>query len=746
MIKLLNWWRKYRAPVAPGIVIILLVAVLQSVKIPVVSPITDRVGLLAFDSFQRISPREYRDAPVRILDIDDETIARYGQWPWPRTDIARLTQTLGNAGAAAIAFDIVFSEADRTSPHALARRFADTDPAVANVLNAMPDNDAQFASILGATPSVMGFFLTGDKKAVNIEPKAGMISLGSPPTSVMGFTSAISPLPELYAAAPGAGSVSIVPDSDSVIRRAPLIARQRDTILPSLSLDSLRLALGTDSVLIKTSDGSEEYSTPGDVVSIKIGDIEIPTNEAGELWLHYSRAVPDRIVPAWRLMSGDLSAADKKRFFEGNIVFIGTSAIGLRDLRSTPLNDTELGVMVHAQAAEQIIQQDFLTRPDWAVGLERLLLLVLGLALVLTLPMLGALWGALLGGAAVAVMGAGSWLAFAQYGYLLNPTWPIIGIILAYLAVTSLTFYREEKQRAHIHSAFGRYLAPELVRRIANDPEKVKLGGEEREMTVLFCDVRSFSTISESMSPDEIIRFLIRLLTPLTDILIEHRSTIDKYIGDAIVAFWNAPLDDPDQYENAARGALAMLAALDYLNQHPEARSDVNWPGVVKVGIGLNAGPCCVGNMGSEQRLSYSLIGDTVNLAARIEGQTKFYGVDIAIGSSLKTAIHGFATAELDLVRVVGRSQPETIYALLGAEEVAASPDYQTFKSGHEAMLTAYRAREWDVAEAQRTAHSALAARFGLAKLYLLYAARIAAFRSDDPGSAWDGVFEATSK
>jgi adenylate cyclase len=744
MTKLRNWWRRYRVPVTPGIAIILLVAVLQSVKIPIVSPITDRVGLLAFDSFQRISPREYRDAPVRILDIDDETIARYGQWPWPRTDMARLTQALGNAGAAAIAFDIVFSEADRTSPHALARRFADTDPAVAALLNGMPDNDAQFATILGATPSVMGFFLTGDKKAVTIEPKAGMISLGSPPTSVMGFTSAISPLPALYAAAPGAGSVSIVPDSDSVIRRAPLIARQGETILPSLSLDALRIALGTDSVLIKTSDGSEEGSAPGDVVSLKIGDTEIPTNEAGELWLHYSRAVPERIVPAWRLMSGDLSAAEKKRFFEGNIVFIGTSAIGLRDLRSTPLNDTELGVMVHAQAAEQIIQQDFLTRPDWAVGLERLMLLVLGLALVFTLPMLGALWGALIGGTAVVVMGAGSWLAFEHYGYLLNPTWPIIGISLAYLAVTSLTFYREEKQRAHIHSAFDRYLAPELVRRIANDPGKIKLGGEERDMTVLFCDVRSFSTISEKMSPDEIIRFLIKLLTPLTDILIEHRSTIDKYIGDAIVAFWNAPLDDPNQYENAACGALAMQAALGHLNQHPEARSDVNWPGVVKVGIGLNAGPCCVGNMGSEQRLSYSLIGDTVNLAARIEGQTKYYGVDIAIGSSLNQAIPGFATIELDRVRVVGRSQPETIYALLGAEEVAASADYQAFKSGHEAMLTAYR--EWDIADAQLAAHLDLAGHFGLAKLYALYADRIAAFRSDDPGSAWDGVFDATNK
>lgn len=552
--RLRTWWRRHRLAVIPGLLLIIGLALVQSVKLPVISPLVDRIGLSVFDSFQRISPRPYQEAPVRIIDIDDETIRRMGQWPWPRTDIARLVQKLGDAGAAAISFDIVFSETDRTSPHALAKRFAASDPGVAQQMAQLPDNDDQLASVVGAYPVVLGFFLTPGDGGNEVAPKAGMVSLGTPPSSVANFGDAVVPLPKLVEPAAGLASLSILPDSDSVIRRAPLIGRQGDTILPALSLESLRVALQTDSVLIKTTDGSAEGSAPGDVVSLKIGETEIPTNAAGEMWMYYTRSVPDRVVPAWKLFDDALSAQDKARLIEGNVVFIGTSAIGLRDLRSTPLNDTELGVMVHAQAAEQIIHQDFLTRPDWAVGLERALLLVLGILLVVRLPTLGAAFGGILAAVLVAAMVLGSWLAFQRYGYLLDPTWPVLGLVLAYVTVTGLTFYREERQRAYIHQAFDRYLAPELVKRIAEDPSQLQLGGEERDMTVLFCDVRSFSSISEKLTPDEIIRFLIALLTPLTDTLLTSRATIDKYIGDAILAFWNAPLDDPSAPGGGMRG------------------------------------------------------------------------------------------------------------------------------------------------------------------------------------------------
>lgn len=741
-----QWWRRHKLAVGAGLALVLVLALVQSVAIPVVSPVVDRIGLQVFDSYQRLSPRAYEDAPVRIIDIDDETIRRYGQWPWPRTDIARIAQKLGDAGAAAIAFDIVFAEADRTSPRALARRFAASDPVIAATIAQLPDNDAQLAAVIASHPVVLGLFLTPGTDGVKVEPKAGMISLGTPPASVDDYSSAILPLPALAAAATGLGSLSIRPDPDAVIRRAPLLGRQGDTLVPALSLEAMRAAYQTGSVLVKTTDGSAEGGAAGHVVSVKVGDIEVPTNAAGEMWVHFTRPVPARTIPAWRLLSDALSPAELGGLINGNIVFVGTSAIGLRDLRATPLNDAELGVMIHAQATEQMILEHFLVRPDWASGLERALLLLLGIALVLMLPQIGAAWGAAAGMTAIGGMAAGSWLAFDRLGYLLNPTWPVLTLLLAYLLVTGLTFYREERQRAYIHRAFDRYLAPELVKRIADDPSQLELGGEEREMTVLFCDVRSFSSISEKFTPDQIIRFLIALLTPLTDTLIDHRATIDKYIGDAILAFWNAPLDDPDQHDNAARAALAMVALVDALNRNPPAQGEIIWPGDVRIGIGLNSGPCCVGNMGSQRRLSYSLIGDTVNLASRIEGLTKYYGVDIAIGSAMQAEVSSFACIELDLVRVVGRGAPEAVFALLGDPARAEQADFTGFKARHNAMIAAYRARQWTAAQEQLAGNREAALGLGLGKLYSLYAERIAAFARNDPGAGWDGVFAATSK
>ncbi len=746
MTRLRRWWQGAGKVTLPGLLVVVLIALLQTITIPAISPIIQGVGLQVFDVYQRIHPRPYEAAPVRILDIDDETIRRYGQWPWPRTDMARLTLAMGEAGAAAIAFDIVYSEVDRTSPRALASRYEQSDPAAAKLLRELPDNDAQFAQVLGATPSVMGFFLTSGTKQQQARPKAGLAISGTPPSSAPSFSNAVLPIAQLLEPAAGLGSLSIEPDADSIIRRAPLIARQGDQFLPSLSLEAMRVAFQTNSALIKTTDGSGEGAAAGDVVAVRVGDVEVPTNESGEMWMHYTRPVPERIVPAWMVLSGALSPDVLQKTFEGHIVFIGTSAIGLRDLRSTPVNERELGVMVHAQAAEQMILGKYLNRPDWAIGLERTLILVLGLGLVLLLPRIGAKWGAVLVIVALAALFLGSWYAFVQQRYLLNPTWPALAMIFAYLIGTVLVYYREEKQRAYIHNAFDRYLSPELVRRIADDPSQLELGGEEREMTVMFCDIRSFSRISESLSANAIIRFLIAFLTPMTDILIGRRGTIDKYIGDAILAFWNAPLDDPDQYENAALGALEMVGKLAELNRTMPLQDAEPWPGDVKIGIGLNAGPCCVGNMGSQQRLSYSLIGDTVNLASRIEGLTKYYGVEIAIGSALHEKIPHFATVPLDLVRVVGRDRPEEVHVLLGDQTLAATERFQAFAKGHAEMRAAYMQRQWADADRLRLHWLDEARHFSLGKLYSIYEDRIAAYRERDPGPDWDLVYSATEK
>lgn len=723
-----------------GLLVVAIIGALQFANIAA----TDRFGLMVFDAYQRAAPRVYEDAAVRIIDIDEESIERLGQWPWPRTQIAELTDRLAEAGVAAIAFDIVFAEADRTSPDQIAAQIEEANPELAATLTGLQPNDSVLADSFALSPVVNGFFLVREKRGEVLELPSGMATLGSPPAYMQpDYQGVIQPLPELRGAPSGLGSLSIEKDADGVVRRAPLIFLHRGELVPSLSVEALRVAQGADATLVKTSDGSGEMrGLSGAVLSVKTGDFTAPTNDVGEMWLHYTEAAPQRTIPAWQIMASDKQAADLAPAVEGQIVFIGASAIGLRDLVTTPLQESAPGVSIHAQAVEQMILGAFLTRPDWARGLELFALILLGGALALILPKVGALWGACLGLTGIAASAGGSWYAFTGQQFLLDPTFPIAALVMVYAVQTLMGFYQEERQRSYIHKAFDRYLSPEMVRQIAANPDKLQLGGEEREMTVLFCDVRGFSRISEQYEPQEVINFLTGFLTPMCDILIANKATVDKFIGDAILAFWNAPLDDPDHFKNGARAALAMNAALRELNQTMPLKDGQIWPDTVKIGIGINAGLCCVGNMGSQQRLSYSLIGDTVNIASRFEGLTKQYGIDILIGSALAEQLDGFALLELDRVKVVGREAPDTVYALLG-DEAAQIGDLAAI---HSEFLADYRAQEFDKATAQLSENASQYEQAGLANLHTIMLARIRQLQTVPPGSNWDGVFEATEK
>ncbi|MGB5484985.1 adenylate/guanylate cyclase domain-containing protein, partial [Parasphingorhabdus sp.] len=308
------------------------------------------------------------------------------------------------------------------------------------------------------------------------------------------------------------------------------------------------------------------------------------------------------------------------------------------------------------------------------------------------------------------------------------------------------SFRQEERQRAYIHTAFDRYLSPEMVRQIAANPERLQLGGEEREMTVLFCDIRGFSRISEQYDPKEVINFLTGFLTPMCNILLEKKATVDKFIGDAILAFWNAPLDDPDQFRNGARAALQMVDSLERLNRELPQQAGQVWPPDVKIGIGMNAGLCCVGNMGSQQRLSYTLIGDTVNIASRFEGLTKQYGVQILIGSALAERLDGFALLELDRVRVVGRDASDTVFALLGDERMNEDAGFAKLRSRHDRFLELYRAQNWAEAGAMLAAQEKAYRDAGLAILVEVFRQRIDKLSGRPIRKDWDGVFEATEK
>jgi len=733
-----------RGPYLAGLLAVAALLLLQWLSLPSL----DRFGLLLFDAYQRIQPRTGQESPVRVVTIDEESIRRLGQWPWPRTELARLTDRLRDAGAAVVAFDIVFSEPDRTSPARIAddlRRRGVLSPGL-SALETLPDNDAVFARSLASTKSSLGFFLSqaGSSGSLAPAPRAGFAVAGSPPSSVAHYAGAVRSLPALEAAASGGGFVSIGNDGDGVVRQVPLLAWQGGTLQPALSLDALRQAEDAGAIMVRTSDASSEGgSERGRVVSLKVGRFEVPTTGSGDLWMHYATPGAEAGTPAWKVLSDATGPAELERSFAGTIVLVGAEAAGLRDLVVTPVRDRELGVNVHAQALEQMILGQFLTRPDWARGAERALLLVLGLILAGLVPRLGALKGALLGLVLVAGTLGGSWLAFTGMHMLLDPVYPVLALVLVWMLQTTLVYLREERRRAYIHSAFDRYLPPEQVRRIAADPGQLELGGEERDMTVLLCDIRGFTEISEKLDPREVIRFLIAFQTPMCDVLLAHNATLDKYIGDAILAFWNAPLDDPDQHRNAARAALAMADRLEALNRGmPDAGEP--WPGQVRMGIGLGSGLCCVGNVGSASRLSYSLIGDTVNLVSRLDGLTKHYGVTIVLDSALQSHLPGFATIELDRVVVVGRDEPETVHALLGDENMRATPDFGRFAQMHGEFLAASRAGDWAVALRGLESLAGPAQRFGIVPLYSFYRSRIDTQRR--AGNAWDGIFRPGEK
>ena len=707
-----------------------------------------RVKLQVFDAFQRAAPWQPAEASrVAVIDIDEASIARFGQWPWPRTDLAELTRRLGKAGARAVAFDIVFAEADRTSPEAVASRY--DDALLSEKLSELPSHDKRFVESFAALPIVTAYyFLAADKGGRSVEPRANFTIKGTlPRRKVPTYAGALLPLPAIESASDGIGFVSLQSDMDGIVRRVPLVAIEGEKLVPSLSLEAIRVAKGIDIPNLLASDGTgETLASPGAAVSVNLQDTVIPVNQAGEMWVHFPSETASELIAAWRVISGEISDEDLAAQVSGKVVFVGGSAEGLQDLVATPFNESEAGVLVHAAAAEQMLAGHFLTRPDWARGLEAALILLLGAALSLLVPRLGAALGAAAALIGIVAVGGLSWFAFTGGGYLLDPTWPMLAVITVYAVQTVAGFYREERRRSYIHSAFDRYLSPELVRQIAADPDKLELGGEERDMSVLMCDVRGFSRISERYTPREVIEFLIAFLTPMSEILLANKATLDKYIGDAILAFWNAPLDDPDHPANAARAALAMIDKTKELNETMDGQTDTVWPDNVKIGIGLNTGLCCVGNMGSRERLSYTLIGDTVNVASRLEGLTKQYGVPIAIGEAAANRIGEFAQFEIDCVRVVGRDLPARIYALLGDEGMASGARFLALRNAHEAMLTAYRAQQWDRAEALLVENRDAYEDHDVSGLNALFIDRIAGLRVDPPGLDWEGVYQATAK
>ena len=701
----------------------------------------------SFDALQILKPRPYESAPVRIIDIDDETLARLGQWPWPRVELARLVRRLGKLGAATVAFDAVFAEKDRTSPSSLVHLWKG-DPRAKELtpkLLSLPDHDRAFAAALASVPTVMGVTMVEGKNATMPLVKAKFAYGGSGPLAFLRiYSGAVRNLPELEEAAAGVGAFLFQPDHDLMVRKAPMLVRKDSTLIPALAAEAIRVVQGEANIKVKAAGGSGESSYGGmtGITHVRIGAYTVPTDDEGRIWMYYTMPAPERVIPAWRLYEKDFDAAT----VEGTIAFIGTSAAGLRDLRPTPLNPVAAGVEVHANAAEQILLGRFLHRPDWATGAEFLFIVLLGGLLIVVLPWLGAAWGAWIAASFIAVALATTWYQFSRHGLLIDPVLPCLSILGIYMSSSLISYLKSETERRQVKGAFSRYMSPTLVEQLAKHPEKLKLGGETRTMTFHFCDIRGFTTISERYDPHGLTQLMNRFLTPMTETILEHQGVIDKYIGDCIMAFWNAPLDDAQHAQNACRAALKMHARLRALNEswRAEAEGEGREYVPIKIGTGLNTGTCVVGNMGSDMRFDYSVLGDAVNLASRLEGQSKSYGVDIVIGPDTREAAPEFATLELDLIRVKGKTLPVRIFTLLGGAEVKESLDFQAVLKSHDAMLSAYRGRRWD--DARGALAECRKSGLPLHGLWELYERRIDACVAQPPAEGWDGVFVALSK
>ncbi len=697
----------------------------------------EELRLQSFDFYQTFKPRELTARPVVIVDIDEESTRALGQWPWPRTTIADLVNRLTELGAVVVGFDVVFPEPDRYSPGTIIDIIHDLDISTRERIRALPSNDEVLAEAFRRGRVVVGE--SGVRKLKGSEPlrQVGLAAIGGDPAPyLVTFPDVLGNIPILENAAAGRGLFTIRSERDGIVRRVPLAMRAEDVVIPSLSLEMLRIAGGSGPLVIRSNQAG--------IARIGVPGLDVPTDRNGQIWVHFSPHDSGRYISAQDLLNGRVA----REKIDHKLVLIGTSAIGLLDRQTTPIDPSMPGVEIHAQIIENALTGSWISYPDYAIGVELTVAVLASVGIIVLVPVLGAATVAALGAViAVSLVGL-SWVFYAWYGILLDFTYPLLATLIVLLAMVFTNYLREQAQRQQIRSAFGQYLSPALVEQLVQAPEKLVLGGEERVMTIMFTDVRGFTTLSEFYrnDPQGLTSLMNRLLTPLTNAIIGHKGTIDKYMGDAIMAFWNAPLTDVEHAVNACAAALDMGERLKALNderaQEAKARGQVFVP--IRIGIGINTGTCVVGNMGSDLRFDYSVLGDAVNLTSRIEGQTKTYGISVIAGAKTAQAVGDkFALLELDVIRMKGKLEPETVYGVFGAVDVAVGDDFRRLREFCRNMLIAYRACDWAKALEALDQGRTFEQRFELGPFFDLYAARILAFRANPPPDDWAAVYVA---
>jgi adenylate cyclase len=698
----------------------------------------------SFDLYQQIKPQPKPPvSPVAIIDIDEASLAELGQWPWRRTLVAQMLHNLAAAGAVLVGFDIVFAEPDRTSPGLLAESLTGLDDSMRARLREMPSNDSVLAEAMQRIKVVVGQpgSYQPPRKVERIPevPSIAEIGAGDPRPYLDTFTSILRNTPEIDFAAAGWGLITPTPEADGVVRRVPAIVTDGTSLYPALSIEMLRLAFATQNLGIRTN----QSGVTG--IAMRVGQSRlVTTDDHARIWVYAGEHDPSLYVPAKDVIAGTFDPA----LVRGKLILVGTSAAGLEDIRQTAVQANIPGVEVHAQIITTILFNLQLTNPPDAVGVELAATLLGALLMINLVPMVGARWTLLLLIVVAGGLAGLSWHQFDAYRTLYDPVFPATVTLITFILMSYASYADEEKRRQQVRSVFNRYMSPAMIDQVISDPRALKLGGEKREMTLLFCDVRGFTTISEMFDAVGLTRLINRFLSPMTEIILARKGTIDKYMGDCIMAFWNAPLDDPEHAPNACSAALGMNRRLAALNQEleGEAKAENRRHVPIKIGIGLNSGPAVVGNMGCDLRMDYSCLGDTVNTASRLEGQSKAYGVTIVIGENTRAAAPDFAVLELDVIQVQGKTAGVRIYALLGEADLAGRPDFVELTRLQTDMLTAYRGQDWAKCRDLIAACRGAGQSWDLDHLYDLFEKRVAEYEKDPPGPGWDGVYVAKSK
>ena len=625
--------------------------------------------LAQFDQFQRWHLRTYTPAPVRVVDIDETSLKAYGQWPWPRTRVAELVTRLNDAGAVVIAFDVLMSEPDRTSPKAMAQVWR--NPSVSPLLQGLPDHDQFLGKALLDRSVVLGSSLanSGEAQKTPFEMKSPPFKVvrkgsGDPMLWLNRYDDAVLPLAVLTAQAAGIGAMNFTPDPDGVVRRVPLLFQLGNQIVPTLSAEALRVGSGVRNYLLRTeSDGVQE---------VRIAGLTLPTNPQAELWLHYTEDVPERYIPASQILTGDF----KPELIKDNIVLIGSSASGLLDLRFNPLGQVMPGVQAHALALEQSLIGHFLKRPSWANASEALTM-VLGTLLVgLVALSVSAKWAAAFTVVVLGSLFGLAWYGFVEHLLLIDVMGAALAMAISYVLASGVHHFLSERQQRWVREAFSRYVSPNRVEHLVANPEMLELGGHRQVCSFVFTDLAGFTSLMEKNDPGTAVTLLNDYLDGMLTILFKYEGTLDRIIGDAVVGMFSAPVIQQDHQQRAFNCAMEMDAFASGYSTKLKAQG-IAWG---KTRIGLHCGEVIVGNFGGKNMFDYRALGDPINTSARLESVNKHLGTKVCVSEALLEGCPGAAVRYVGRLVLKGKSVPLAVYeplASIDAQACASQQDYE---------------------------------------------------------------------